>query len=98
MEQPMPNSTVPAAAIGLPDAPTPNVSHWWETFPGLPVRFRLADDFTGPAGQLIAVALAAQAARRRLEAAQNSPTVRSPRTLATFAAERALQQGGARRG
>lgn len=54
----MPNSTVPASAIALPDLPRP------------PIRFRLADDFTGPAGQLIAVALAAQAARRRLEALQ----------------------------
>ena len=54
----MPNSTVPAAATGLSDLPRP------------PVRFRLADDFTGPAGQLIAAALAAQAARRRLEALQ----------------------------
>ena len=54
----MPNSTVPAAATGLPDLPRP------------PLRFRLADDFSGPAGQLIAVALAAQAARRRLEALQ----------------------------
>ena len=55
----MPNSTVPASATGLPNLPQP------------PIRFRLADDFAGPAGQLIAVALAAQAARRRLEALQH---------------------------
>lgn len=51
----MPN-TVPASAIALPNPP--------------PVRFRLADDFTGLAGQLIAAALAAQAARRRLDVLQ----------------------------
>jgi hypothetical protein len=59
----MPNSTVPAAATGLPNAPPGDRARG-------AIRFRLADDFTGPAGQLIALALAAQAARRRLEALQ----------------------------
>jgi hypothetical protein len=66
----MPN-TVPASAIALP-------------LPRPPVRFRLADDFTGPAGQLIAAALAAPAARRRLEGARG--------------AHPALQQWGGARG
>jgi hypothetical protein len=59
----MPN-TVPAAATGLPDAPA-NVSNRW-------THSRIADDFTGPAGQLIAVALAAQAAACRLEGARGA--------------------------
>jgi hypothetical protein len=53
----MPNNTVPAAVTGLPDVPRP------------PVRSRLVDDFNGPAGQLIALALAAHTAREQLVAA-----------------------------
>jgi hypothetical protein len=68
----MPNPTVPAAATGLPNLPRP------------PVRFRMADDFTGPAGELIALAMAAHDAQSRLDAARD--------------AHHALQQGGVRRG
>jgi hypothetical protein len=68
----MPNSTVPAAVTGLHDLPRP------------PIRFRLADDFTGPAGQLIAAMLAAQDAARRLDGARR--------------AHHALQQRGGARG
>jgi hypothetical protein len=52
----MPNS-VPAAGPGLPNSP-----------PHPPKRSRLADGFTGTAGQLIALAFDARNAQRSLDA------------------------------
>jgi len=73
----MPNTPVPAAATGWPDLRPPTFQSGISVpqafsvgTPTPPVRFRLADDFSGPAGQLLAAMFAAQAARLRLEALQ----------------------------